>query len=67
MPDSRPAGVGGSGGDAAGAFDDRVPVVDVAVDRVDHHVLHARFGIVGDAGAQLALVFAVPVGPQARS
>src|SRR5260370_10770886 len=45
----------------ADAFDDGVPIVDLAVLRVDHDVLHPRFGIGGDALLHHADIPAVPV------
>ena len=39
----------GSGGDAAGAFDHSVPIVDIAVERMRHDLLHPGLGIGGDA------------------
>ena len=43
------------------AFDDVVPVVDIAVHRVDHHVLNADCLIGGEPLAQFTRVLAVPV------
>jgi len=50
-----------SAGNAADAFDDVVPVVDIAVHRVDHHVLNADCLIGGEPLAQFTRVLAVPV------
>src|SRR6516165_6099856 len=49
------------GRDAAHTFDDGVPVVDFAVLRVDHDVLHAGRFIGGDPVAHHADILAVPV------